>query len=84
VPLAGLGEHLRGEVVDHGKLSGPWSARSALLARNKMLELIGEQRDECHMSKKELADRDGLWTGGTSNTAWRLRRTVTMLGADFS
>lgn len=33
---------------------------AALLARNTMLELIENQRDECHMSKKELAERAGL------------------------
>jgi transcriptional regulator with XRE-family HTH domain len=33
---------------------------AALLARNRTLELIETQRDECRMSKKELADRAGL------------------------
>lgn len=33
---------------------------AALLARNTMLELIEKQRGECHMSKKELAERAGL------------------------
>lgn len=33
---------------------------AALLARNRMLELIEKQRGECQMSKKELADRAGL------------------------
>ena len=33
---------------------------AALLARNRMLELIETQRGECDMSKRELAERAGL------------------------